>query len=330
MRSMELLMAIGQVRDDYIQDILLPMEEAKACQKRSFPRTLLVAAVIGLLLLLVGCAAYFHSLNHLVVVDHTEKKASAMEAGGQETNPEETAEEVPELPQSPVVAEKVLSIQGYEGSPAYHALQEWLTFAADYTAGHPQLRFSDDFQRPEAYTSYPCYSQEMVDKVDEICSKYELHLLGKSIFLQNEHEMADHGLLGVLSEGTEPRCFYGHLYPDGSFEASGELTLSGDYEKTVQFQMHNIKKDAFYTVHLGLNNMSAYTQWNYTTRDGYTALLALNDNTGLIFAENEGRFLSVIVEEVPEPGMIFTGLPGEKQFLEQVCDCFVYADFMKD
>ena len=57
MRSMELLMAIGLVRDDYIQDILLPMEEPKACQKRSFPRTLLIAAVIGLLLLLVGCAA---------------------------------------------------------------------------------------------------------------------------------------------------------------------------------------------------------------------------------------------------------------------------------
>ena len=46
MTSMELLMAIGQVRDDFIQDIFMPMEEPKACQKRSFPRTLLIAAVI--------------------------------------------------------------------------------------------------------------------------------------------------------------------------------------------------------------------------------------------------------------------------------------------
>ena len=37
MRSMELLMAIGQVRDDYIQDILLPMEAAKVCQKPANP-----------------------------------------------------------------------------------------------------------------------------------------------------------------------------------------------------------------------------------------------------------------------------------------------------
>lgn len=330
MRSMELLMAIGQVRDDYIQDIFLPMENPKACQKHSLPRPFLIAAVIGLLLLLAGCAAYFHSLNHLVVVDHTERKAPVVEVGRRKTDSEETAAKVSEMPRSPVVSKKVLSIQGYEGSPAYYALQEWLKFAADYTASHPQLRFSDDFQRPDAYFSYPCYSQEMVDMVDEICGKYELHLLGKSIFLQNEQEMAAHGLSSVLSEGTTPRCFYGNLYSEGSFVASGELTLSGDYEKTIQFQMHNIKKDAFYTVHLGLNNMSFYTQWNYATKDGYTALLAMNDTTGLIFAENEGRFISVIVEEIPESGIIFTGLPREKHFLEQVCDCFMYADLKKE
>ena len=72
--------------------------------------------------------------------------------------------------------------------------------------------------------------------------------------------MEANGLYGVLSEGVDPRCFYGHLYQDGSFIASGESEFSGDYEKTVLFQMHNIKKDAFYTIHLGLNNMSDYVQ----------------------------------------------------------------------
>ena len=90
--------------------------------------------------------------------------------------------------------------------------------------------------------------------------------------------------------------------------------------------MHNIRKDVFYTGHLGLNNMSDYMQWNYKTPDGYTALLALSDRTGLIFAENEGRFVSIIIEEVPDEGMVFTGLPKEKPFLEMVCDCFVFCD----
>ena len=102
--------------------------------------------------------------------------------------------------------------------------------------------------------------------------------------------------------------------------------MFGDYEKTVQFQMHNIKKDAFYTVTLGLNNISDYVQWNYTTMDGYNALLALNDRTGVIFVENEDRFISIIIGEVPDADMVFTGLPTDKQFLETVCDCFAFSN----
>ena len=292
----------------------------------SLRRPVLIAAIIGLLLLLVGCAAYFYSLQKLVVIDHTKEVIAVVE----EDISKNATETVPETDAGPYVAEKVLSLQGYEGSPAYHALQEWWEYAIDYTIQNPELRFSSDYQRPEAYTNYPCYSQDMVDKVDEICSKYGLHLLGKSTFITDAAGMEANSLSGVLSDEAAPRCFYGHLYEDGSFTASGELELSGDYEKTVQFQMHNIRKDAFYTGHLGLNNMSDYMQWNYTTADGYTALLALSDRTGLIFVENEGRFVSIIIEEVPDEGIVFTGLPKEKPFLEMVCDCFVFSDLANE
>ena len=291
----------------------------------------LIAAVIALTLLLVGCAViYVLSLEQLVVVDHTDEMVSALEDGKSETIFDRNTETLPETTAGPFVAEKVLSLQGYEGSPSYNALQEWLTYAAEYTMQNPELRFTGEFQRPEAYTNYPCYSQEMVDKVDEICSKYGLHLLGKPLFITDAEGMKENGLSGVLSEEAMPRCFYGHLYQDGSFVASGELELSGDYEKTVQFQMRNIKKDAFYTVHLGLNNISGFVQWNYTTQDGYSALLALNDTTGLIFVENEGRFISIIIEEVPDSNMVFTGLPDDKKFLEKVCDCFVFSEFSNE
>ena len=67
-------------------------------------------------------------------------------------------------------------------------------------------------------------------------------------------------------------------------------------------------------------------QMVHPTADGYTALLALSDRPGLIFVENEGRFASIIIEEVPDEGMVFTGLPKEKPFLEMVCDCFAFSD----
>ncbi len=297
---------------------------------RWFRRPFLIAAIIGLLMLMMGCAAYFYSLKQLVVIDHSEDVIATIEEDDTGLISDDIAESSQETISGPIVAEKILSMQGYEGSPSYNALQEWLTYATEYTIQNPELRFSDEFQRPEAYTEYSCYSQDMVDKVDELCNKYGLHLLGKSLFITDAAGMEEKGLSGVLSEEAMPRCFYGHLYQDGSFIASGELEFSRDYEKTVQFQMHNIKKDAFYTVHLGLNNMSDYMQWNYKTQDGYNALLALNDKTGLIFVENEGRFISIIIGEVPDSNMVFTGLPNEKPFLEMVCDCFVFSDLSNE
>ena len=321
MNGKNLLIDLGNISQKYYEEAENGNISATAKYK-TFRKPLLIAAIIGLLMLLIGCAAYFYSLQQLVVIDHTKEVIAVVE----EDISRNAMETVPETDAGPVVAEKVLSLQGYEGSPAYHALQEWWEYAIDYTVQNPDLRFSSDYQRPEAYTKYPCYSQDMVDKVDEICSKYGLHLLGKSTFITDAAGMEANGLSGVLSDEATPRCFYGHLYEDGSFTASGELELSGAYEKTVQFQMHNIRKDAFYTAHLGLNNMSDYMQWNYKTPDGYAALLALSDRTGLIFAENEGCFVSIIIEEVPDERMVFIGLPKEKQFLEMVCDCFVFCD----
>ena len=325
MNGKDLLIGLGTISHKYYEEAENGNIMATAKYK-TVRKPLLIAVIIGLLMLLIGCAAYFYSLQQLVVIDHKKEVIAVIE----EDFSKNATETISETDSAPYVAEKVLSLQGYEGSPTYLALQEWWEYAIDYTIQNPELRFSSDYQRPQAYTKYPCYSQDMVDKVDEICNKYGLHLLGKSTFITDADGMEANGLSGVLSVEAVPRCFYGHLCEDGSFTASGELELSGDYEKTVQFQMHNIRKDAFYTAHLGLNNMSDYIQWNYTTADGYTALLALSDRTGLIFVENEGRFVSIIIEEVPDEGMVFTGLPKEKHFLEMVCDCFVFSDLANE
>ena len=329
MNGKDLLIGLGSISPKYYDEAENDtITEVK--RHRTFRRPLLVAAIIALLLLLVGCAVYLYRLEHLVVIDHSKDVIATVETYKQEMLSEETSETLPETTKGPYVAEQVLSLQGYEGSPAYKALQEWLTYATEYTIRNPELRFSDEFQRPDAYRSYHCYTQEMVDKVDEICNKYGLHLIGTSLFILDAEGMEEHGLSGVLSDEAVPRCFYGHLYQDGSFIASGELEFSGDYEKTVQFQMHNIKKNAFYDTPLGLNNISDFVQWNYNTQDGYKALLALNERTGLIFVENEGRFVSIIIGEVPDSNMVFTGLPKEKPFLEMVCDCFVFSDLSNE
>lgn len=337
MKSIELLYAVGEVKNEYIQDILTSelsesiLSSGNSSHKTSQPpnsrHILLIAAIIALLLLLAGCVVYYYRLENLVVVDHTAETVSLTEAHVQNDSSKASAETTQETGPGPFVAEKVLSMQGYEGSPAYQALQDWLAYEVDYLIQNPECRFQNSYSRPEEYRDYICYSQEMTDKVDEICSQYGLQILGKGSFINDTAGMESNGLSCVLSPEIAPRCFYGYLYEDGSFVASGELELSGAYEKTIQFQMHSIRKDAFYPVPLGLNNTSGFTQWNYTTADGYQALMALNGTTGLIFVENQNRFISITIGEVPDANMVFTGLPSDKQFLKLVCDCFRFSDF---
>ena len=206
MNGKNLLIGLSYIDQKYIEESEqdIPAKKAitparnqhKAQSKRLSTRKVwLIAAVIALTLLLVGCAViYVLSLEQLVVVDHTDEMVSALEDGKSETIFDRNTETLPETTAGPFVAEKVLSLQGYEGSPSYNALQEWLTYAAEYTIQNPELRFSDEFQRPEAYTEYPCYSQDMVDKVDELCNKYGLHLLGKSLFITGAAGMEENGL----------------------------------------------------------------------------------------------------------------------------------------
>lgn len=72
--------------------------------------------------------------------------------------------------------------------------------------------------------------------------------------------------------------------------------------------------------------MGSYTQWNYNTKDGSRALMALKSNTGLVITENKDYFITIIIEEVPEANMVWHGLPAEKAFLEAVCNSFVYSE----
>ena len=210
MNGKDLLIGLGGIGPKYYEkaetETISP-----AVTRRPLRKPILIAAIIALLMLLVGCVTYLHKLERLVVVDHTTEVTSVPYVDMSEVPIEKSKETIPETSASPFVSEKVLSMQGYEGSPAYNALQEWLAYVTDYEIRNPECRFQDDFQRPEACRAYTCHSQEMVDKVDELCSKYGLHILGESEFIMDAEGMEANGLSGVLRKDVTPRCFYGHV-----------------------------------------------------------------------------------------------------------------------
>ena len=313
MRSEILQDALGAIRDEYIMDANIAIKSRRGSNIRF--RRCLIAALVALFAFSTAYALHISRLQDLVVVDN-----------GQEA--EGAREEMNAGTEKKYVSEKALSMNGYAGSAAYDALQEWLAYEEDYIAEHPELRFENDFKRPEEYGIYHCLSQEMVDKLDEICDKYGLHIVGKSnvTLLKNESDLGPSGLPEILIDDAIVRYSLCDLFNDGSFVVDGELDAGAPFDITVQFQMHSIKRDAFYNNMVGLNRIDEFEQWSYETSGGVPALLAQDPNTGIIFVETESRFVSIIVTEVPSAEMGFRGLPEDTEFLQQVCEYFTFSE----
>ena len=152
MNAQDILDMIGDAKGTYIWDAQQVRSGEVPARVRSFSgrKLLLIAALVSLLLMLVGCAVvYMLHLQDLKIGEHT--------VIAPENSFSESAE----------VELDVLSLQGITGSGNYLANQEWLAFTQSY---EPEL--GDYWVSEEEYWAYNVLNQVMVDKLDEICEKY--------------------------------------------------------------------------------------------------------------------------------------------------------------
>ena len=255
-----------------------PVDSRKEPATKKLParKIWLIAAVVALALLLAGCGiAYVLSLRQLELGTQTIPLPTDASQDG--TAPTETEMQL-----------TVFSLQGIEGTPNYQANQEWLAFTQSYTPSGGEYWDSDP-----AYWAYSVQDQTMVDKLDEICAKYGLKVIGKAW-----HEQVDCNkflpLLGIdslLKAGTDATLSIpaGRYFPGGSFTIYGTLNL-GDAAEMFTYQC--VKKDVFYDV-FGYTNPDAVTERNYTTSDGVPLLFLESEQSGMILADREDCFLSL-------------------------------------
>lgn len=259
-------------------------------------RTLLVAIVCLLALLLAGCGiAYMLSLRQLELGTQTIPLPTDGSQDG--TAPTESETRL-----------TVFSLQGIEGTPNYQANQEWLAFTQSYTPSGEDYWDSDP-----AYWAYSVQDQTMVDKLDEICAKYGLSIIGKPW-----HEQIDCNqflpLLGVDSllkpdSAASLSIPAGRYFPGGSFTIYGTLNL-GDAAEMFTYQC--VKKDVFYDV-FGYTDPDTVTERNYTTSDGVPLLFLASEQGGMILADRENCFLSLSITLT------------ENVTLEQIAECFDFT-----
>ena len=271
------------VRAEYIQESAQDMIPQRGMvHKRRF---LLIAAVVVLSLMLIGCAAVI-----LLRLD-------AMQIDQQEyTRPMYYLEDGQTVPAAQT-QQAVLSLQGILGSPSMEAAREWYEFEESYDPDRTLMMEADQagFVPPEAYQAYGVYTQEMIDKVDEICQKYNLQPAGKEVLVQRYQQEVFFQVLGLdgllktdsiaqVSSGS------GYFYSCGNFKFEFDLTIDGT---SISASLRYAGKDYLDTVTLTMKDMGEVEEWNLTLEDGSTVLLVKNEKMGWVFRDREDAFLSL-------------------------------------
>ena len=272
MNGQNLLMGLSYIDRKFIEESEM---DAMPKRRQSLRRPLLVAAIVALSLLLVGCAVvHIMRMQDLHIGGHT-----VIHQAAEESEPTE-------------VQLEVLSLQGMKNTPAYLANQEWLQFTESYT---PER--GDYWESEEAYWAYSVLDQTMVDKVDELCGKYGLKVIGKP---WHEHQDCNQflkliGIQSLLESGSSAALHIpqGRFFEGGSFTIYGDIALSeGDPPAYITYQY--VCKDVFYDV-FAYVDPDTVTERPYTTADGAAVLLLEGENSGIIMADREDCFITIDV-----------------------------------
>ena len=322
MNAVDLLLGLNDVQDAYITcaEEFLYGPRASGSRRGSLRKIWLIAGLVALALLLVGCAVvYALRMQHLKVGEYRFYVPTEYDENG-EVIPVETHE--------PII---MLSAQGAN----LEALKEWVAFTNTYDrdgsialeadlaakAGTPS-----DIPENE-WLTYGCYSREMSETLHSIAQKYGLKLLSSFISLdyyESDVLLNALGLPSLVKAGPDVTVEYwdGTFHLEGTFSLNMEISLTGSnwsWDKGHASYHYSLK--AYFDPSTGSMLASRdYTQWDYTRQDGKQVLLVLGPKTARIYADFPEFFVTVGLDPViqTQEGQV----PMTREALEQLAELF--------
>ena len=298
MRREDLFNAIGMVDDQRLVRCEQRTEPSASIRKEDsgmkrdhkIHKLWLIAAIIAAMVFMMGCAiVYVLSLEDMAFGDKVQEYFDG------------SSENV-----------TMLSIQGIADTPGYEAGKEWYewleTYDTDGAVYHSDEAFSEDFG--EDYYAYNIYSRDMKEKLDEICAKYDLDLLGK-MYVDPDLEAGCKALQiqGIFRPGVQAEADFDSIryYANGSFDLEGNVQLPGYGKHIVSFSGHH--KDAFTELYHVIGSAENREEWNYTTSYGVNVLMVIDkggvrDHAFMLVDQEQYTFCFGIYahEGMPVPG----------------------------
>ena len=263
MNGKDLLSGMSFVNSKYIDE----SENVAFPEKKilSIRRPFLLAAVIALLLCLVGCAlVYVLSMQDVKIGEATSTRDYRLVNGTYVEDPHE-------------VSESVLTLAGLKGSNAYQACADYFTFKEEYTKNMEGMM--NEGTLPEDFFENDTYGKAMRAKADELAELYGLKPQGNILDFRTTRNMCD--AIGVERFLQDSQDIAAVINGGGCYE-SGNFWLDIDFSfpEGMGYEVHSTfgvlrwnRTDCFSTDYVAIVDSGDWIERNYTTASGSEVLI---------------------------------------------------------
>lgn len=297
MNSKDLIQSMNYVGEDLVNEAeygkFRTHSQSSEPVRRRLNRPLLIAALIGLMVFLMGCAVYVLKMQNLNLgqqeVTYDVFDDDTMEYLGQETYTQE-----------------VFTLAGLEGTPGYLASMEWFDFKQSYD---PDYRILETVKGnypefPAEYDAYGLYSQEMKDALDAILQKHSLKPMGTRLefrTLRNMLSALDIEKFQTAENRVTTNVDMGYCYENGNFGLTLNFTWPESAENELDATWGNLRwnrNDCFSDDLFAIRETPDWREWNYRTVSGTDVMIirADSDWRGWIICKRNDGILSLQVE----------------------------------
>ena len=300
MNGKDIFLGLKYVGDDLIEKAeygQFPTKaEHTATQKKrmSIRRPFLIAAIIAMMLLLVGCAVvYMLSIQDVKIAEVTESRDYRLVDGIYVEDPHE-------------VSQNVLTLAGLKGSKPYQACADFFAFKDEYTRNMEAMM--ENGTLPEGFLENDTYGKAMDAKAEELAEEYSLKLEGEALGFRTTRNLCDAlGIERLMQDSQEVSAVIdmGSCYENGNFRLYLDFTFPGDkgYEvsKTNGTLRWN-RADCFSTDYATIINSGDWSERNYTTSSGSEVLIlrSPSQERGYIICDRGEALMSLELNMNPE------------------------------
>lgn len=319
MNGRDIFRGLQYIGDDLIENAetgqFPAQNQGSGKTRRPIRRPLLIAAVIALLLLLVGCAAvYVLKMEHVKISSGTDQRDYSLVDGVYVKDPH-------------TVSTTTLSMAGLKGSNAYKA-------CADFYAYETELRTN-----ASASGDWAGYDDAINAKAQELAEQYGLKPEGQPLTFRTTRNLCD--ALGVErfvrdSQDVSIDISQGFCRDSGNFFVLLSFAFPEDqgYEVTyTSGALYWNRQDTFSREYFTLEDRGDWVERNYTTSAGNTVLILTSPSQerGYIICDRGDALMTVWLDVNPELLSEDTGVVSaeyqhmtEKQ-LNMVADALDFA-----